>query len=92
MSFGCVVCRLDIAQERARKGATTCSNECARAYRKAKRSELAEGRCRLCGRTKRKKLQDGHVRIEHTLSLIEAVDAAGEAGEGLSQVAVRPCQ
>jgi len=44
------LCLGDIPAKRARRKAVTCSNECQREYRRIRRQEAAETKCRLCGR------------------------------------------
>jgi hypothetical protein len=80
--FGCVVCRLDIPSERARKGATTCSNECAREYGKQKRAEL---RKRRCGECNRRKAQQRALR-----GLLEALLTQREAVVSEDRIAEQP--
>ena len=46
----CVMCRGEIDGARARRGAVTCSNECAREVSRERRQATAEKKCRLCGR------------------------------------------
>lgn len=79
MNFGCVVCRNDIPSERARKGATTCSNECAREYGKQKRAELRKRRCGECSKrlTQQRALR----------GLLEALLTQREGVGGLEQLA-----
>ena len=50
------LCQGDIPPERARRNAVTCCDECSREYRRHRRSEHAERKCRrLCGRAFRKR-------------------------------------
>lgn len=47
-------CLAVIPEERAKRGCHFCSSTCHDEYRKQRRAQLAERRCRLCGRPKRK--------------------------------------
>jgi hypothetical protein len=49
------LCKGDIPADRARRGAVTCSDSCAREYGRQRRSEHAQKKCRLCGRRFRRR-------------------------------------
>jgi len=50
----CILCRGEIDGARARRGAVTCSDGCARELYRQRRQVTAEKKCRLCGRRFRK--------------------------------------
>lgn len=51
----CILCRREIDGARARRGAVTCSDGCARELYRQRRQATAEKKCRLCGRRFRKR-------------------------------------
>jgi hypothetical protein len=57
----CVMCRGEIDGARARRGAVTCSSECARQVSRERRQASAEKKCRLCGRKFRNRQPVGAV-------------------------------
>ncbi len=46
----CGLCREQIPLDRQRRGARTCSVECQKAYRAARREEWMKSHCKYCGR------------------------------------------
>jgi hypothetical protein len=50
----CTLCKEPVPEDRARRGAVTCSREHAHEYRRQRRSERALRFCRLCGRRAKK--------------------------------------
>lgn len=52
--FRCVMCAGDIPQERARRGSVTCSRWCSQERRRQLRLQLAQRKCRYCGRPLRR--------------------------------------
>jgi hypothetical protein len=50
----CVLCREEIPPERTARRAVTCSERCAKEYRRQARQDRAGKKCRLCGRRFRK--------------------------------------
>jgi hypothetical protein len=54
MTLYCTVCLNPLPETRVVRGSPYCSPECRSAYRRWRRDSLAERRCRLCGRPKRK--------------------------------------
>jgi hypothetical protein len=51
----CILCRGEIDGARARRGAVTCSDGCARELYRQRRQGTAVKKCRLCGRRFRKR-------------------------------------
>src|SRR5258707_2495138 len=62
----CVWDAREIPEDRARKGAITCSDECRRQYANYRRRVRAQGKCRLCGRGRRRTLKLDPVLMEHS--------------------------
>ena len=57
----CILCRVEIAAARARRGAVTCSDRCSREVSRQRRQLTAEKKCRLCGRKFRNRQPVGGV-------------------------------
>jgi hypothetical protein len=55
-----------IPEDRVRKGAITCGDECKRQYANYRRRVRAQGKCRLCGRGRRRTSKLDPVLMEHT--------------------------
>src|ERR1700694_3876805 len=55
-----------ISEDRARKGAITCCDECKRKYANYRRRIRAQAKCRLCGRGRRRNSKLDPVLMEHT--------------------------
>jgi hypothetical protein len=66
MTTYCILCRAEIPEKRARRGAVTCSPAHHQEYRGQRRSERALRFCRLCGRKARKLKVVGPVLVEHS--------------------------
>lgn len=66
MTTYCILCRAEIPVTRQRRGAATCRPECAREYRRQRRSERATRFCRLCGRPARKRSVNAPVLHPHS--------------------------
>lgn len=68
----CCVCMLALDPKRARRGAKFCSplagRDCAKQYRRWRRSQRAKSYCRLCGRPQRQRKQPEAVLSEHMAS------------------------
>lgn len=62
----CIVDRKQVPEERARKGAITCSDECKRQYANYRRRIRAQVKCRLCGRGRRRDSKLDPVLMQHT--------------------------
>jgi hypothetical protein len=71
MTVFCVLCKLEISPERARRGAVTCSKEHQQEYRRQQRSERALKLCRLCGRKARRPKIAAPVPVEH-MAIVES--------------------
>lgn len=54
METYCILCREPIPLKRSVRRAVTCSETCAKEYRRQARQDRAEKKCRLCGRRFRK--------------------------------------
>jgi hypothetical protein len=65
MTTFCILCRAEIPEKRARRGACTCCPDHQREYRRLRRAERALKFCRLCGRKARKPKAVGPVLSEH---------------------------
>ena len=59
------LCRGEIPEDRVRKKAVTCSNDCQREYRRLRRGQAAEAKCRLCGRRFRHSAKPEAVLMAH---------------------------
>jgi hypothetical protein len=66
MNTFCILCRGPIPADRQRRGASTCSSEHQREYRRQKRNERALRFCRLCGRKAKKVKSTELVLSEHS--------------------------
>jgi hypothetical protein len=66
MTTFCILCRTEIPEKRARRGAITCCSEHGREHRRQRRAERATKFCRLCGRKARKPKIAAPVLAEHT--------------------------
>ena len=62
----CILCRAEIPEKRARRGAITCSPDHQQEYRRQRRSERALKFCRLCGRKARRPKVVASVLQEHS--------------------------
>jgi ribosomal protein S26 len=54
LDIRCVICGEPVPEERAKRGAITCGQDCSRELNKRRRSQKAGSSCRLCGRRVRK--------------------------------------
>ena len=70
--FFCILCRGEIDPARARRGGVTCSETCQKEYRRLKRQESAQRKCRLCGRRFRRSLKLDPVLKAHS-GILETV-------------------
>ena len=85
MTLYCTVCCNPLPETRVVRGSPYCSSECRSAYRKWRRDSLAERRCRLCGRPKRK------LRIAtEPIARTESAGMPGDTSQVVS-VEIRPC-
>ena len=62
----CVWDATEIPEDRARKGAITCCDECKRQYANYRRRVRSRAKCRLCGRGRRQNAKLDPVLMEHT--------------------------
>ena len=62
----CVWDAREIPDDRARRGAITCCDECKRQYSNYRRRIRAQGKCRLCGRGRRRTSKLEPVLMQHT--------------------------
>jgi len=75
----------EIPEDRARKGAITCCEECKRQYANYRRRIRAQAKCRLCGRGRRRTSKLDPVLVEHT-----GIYARLEPSEEVSQAPSLP--
>jgi hypothetical protein len=68
LDLHCVIDEKPIDEERARKGAVTCSTECGRELNRRKRNRKGDKACRLCGRGFRKARTDSAPTNEAAIS------------------------
>src|SRR6266851_7459286 len=61
----CVWDAREIPEDRARKGAITCCDECKRQYANYRRRIRSQAKCRLCGRGRRRTSKLDPVLMEH---------------------------
>jgi hypothetical protein len=71
MTRYCILCRGEISEKRARRGAITCSKDHQQEYRRQRRNERALWKCRLCGRRARR--PKGEIKATDSV-LVVAVD------------------
>jgi hypothetical protein len=65
MTTFCILCRAEMNEKRARRGAVTCSPDHQQEYRRQRRSERALKFCRLCGRKARRPKAVASVLLKH---------------------------
>jgi hypothetical protein len=65
LKLHCVWDAREIPEDRARKGAITCGDECKRHYANYRRRIRSQVKCRLCGRGRRRKAKLEPVLMEH---------------------------
>jgi hypothetical protein len=86
----CILCKSEIDGGRARRGAVTCSDKCAREVSRQRRQAVAEKKCRLCGRRFRNRKPVGAVSKNTDSTANEAQESLGEAvrdaHNGISEV------
>jgi hypothetical protein len=86
----CVLCKAEIDGGRARRGAVTCSDGCARELSRQRRQATAEKKCRLCGRRFRNRKPVAGVPENMDSATNPARESLGdpvrEAHKGISEV------
>jgi hypothetical protein len=85
----CILCRAEIDGARARRGAVTCSDGCARELSRQRRQAVAEKKCRLCGRRFRNRKPLGSVSENAALATNNPQQSLGdpvrEAHNGIAE-------
>ncbi len=79
------ICLHAIPEHRRKRGSHFCGKTCHADYRRQRRQELADRKCRLCGRERRQRREIDGVRSAHTTPQNPA--ALPNSGKGLHRAA-----